>query len=377
MEQIFTIIIWAAILQGILLGILFITSKQYISFSNKLLGFFMLALMAEAIPIFLPFSAILGYPIDYYFELPDTKILFPLLFIHYVLEKLGVTENYKKFIQVNYVLAFAIISISFFNVLTFIIAGKTIKDLFSIAFIETVFLSQQTYAFVLSIIGLIIALKETNNYKKIISNNYSDLDLLSISWLWRFIGLLVPAVLMWGAELVRIFIGFYRGEFTSWDFVDVTWGLLIIFIYFVSYQAFKHKDLFEAITAKPVSKTGPEEAHVNPEGPLEKPLINCMEADRLFLKSDLTIYDVAMNIDSTTRKVSNCINDCFGFNFSEWVNRYRVEEVKKRFEENSTDYLTIEAIGQESGFKSRSALYTAFTKYTGHSPAKFRKIDLS
>jgi AraC-like DNA-binding protein len=120
-----------------------------------------------------------------------------------------------------------------------------------------------------------------------------------------------------------------------------------------------------------------EEDDVKQIGELEEPLKKCMEEERMFIKSDLTIYDVAKKIDSTTRKVSNCINDCFGSNFSEWVNRYRVEEVKSRFEDNATDLLTIEAIGQESGFKSRSALYTAFTKFTGHSPAKFRKIDLS
>ena len=135
MGQIFTIIIWAAILQGILLGILFLTTKQYKSFSNKLLGLFQLSLMAEAIPLFLPITTIFGYPIDYYFELPDTKILFPLLFLHYVLEKLGVTKKYKKFILVNYVLAFAIISISFFNVLLFTTTGQTIRDLFSFEFI--------------------------------------------------------------------------------------------------------------------------------------------------------------------------------------------------------------------------------------------------
>lgn len=377
MEQIFTVVIWAAILQGILLGILFLTTKQYKSFSNKLLGLFLLSLMAEAIELFLPFTTIFGYPFNYYFGFPDTKILFSLLFIHYVLEKLGATKKYKKFVRVNYVLAFAIISISFFNILFFITTGQTIRDLFSFEFIETVFLSQQTYAFILSFAGIIIALIETRKYKKLVSNNYSDLDMLSISWLWLFIGLLIPATVLWGAELVRIYIGFYKGEFTSWDFVEAIWGLLIIFIYFVSYQAYKHKDLFDAINAMPLSKTIIDEDDVKQVGELEEPLINCMEEERMFLKSDLTIYDVAKKIDSTTRKVSNCINDCFGYNFSEWVNRYRVEEVKSRFEDNATDFLTIEAIGQESGFKSRSALYTAFTKFTGHSPAKFRKIDLS
>ena len=239
-------------------------------------------------------------------------------------------KNTKNFILVNYVLAFTIISISFVNVLFFTTTGQTIRDVFSFEFIETVFLSQQTYAFILSFAGLVIALTETNKYKKLVSNNYSDLDMLSISWLWRFIGLLIPATVLWGAELVRIYIGYYAGEFTSWDFVEAIWGLLIIFIYFVSYQAYKHKDLFDAINATSLPQTIIEEDDVKQVGELEEPLRNCMEEDKMFLKSDLTIYDVAKKIDSTTRKVSNCINDCFGSNFSEWVNRYKCRDLMKK-----------------------------------------------
>ena len=83
------------------------------------------------------------------------------------------------------------------------------------------------------------------------------------------------------------------------------------------------------------------------------------------------------HIGASTKKVSACINNCFGSNFSEWVNKYRVEEAKIRIDHIDNNYLTIEAIGQDSGFKSRSAMYTAFNKFTGESPAKLRSATLS
>lgn len=376
MDDVLNIIIWLAILQGVLLGVLFLSSKKYNSFSNKLLGGFLLALMVEAIVIFIPFGSIFGYSINHYFEVPETKILFPLFFLHYVLEKIGKSDHFKNYLRFNYGIALIVVLFTLINMSIFIFSGNTIYDFFSFDFIENIFLGQQTYAFLLSFSGITIAIIETNEYKKIVSNNYSDFDLLEISWLWRFIALLVPATLLWGAELTRIFIGFYQGHLTSWNFVEATWAVLIVFIYFVSYQAFKHQDFFAKVNINlEVLITKGDETISSRE--LEEHLLNSMTSAKLFLQSDLSIYEVAKQIDSSTRKVSNCINENFGYNFSEWVNRFRVDEVKMRFEERSSNYLTIEAIGQESGFKSRSAMYSAFSKFTGQSPAKFRKTDLS
>ena len=99
-----------------------------------------------------------------------------------------------------------------------------------------------------------------------------------------------------------------------------------------------------------------------------------MEQDKLFLKVDLTINELAMAVGGSPKKVSACVNKAFGTNFSEWVNRYRVEEVKEKINSPKNDHLTIEAIGQDSGFKSRSAMYAAFKKFTGESPASLRQL---
>jgi AraC-like DNA-binding protein len=199
------------------------------------------------------------------------------------------------------------------------------------------------------------------------------MDLLSINWLWRFIFLLVPASLLWGAELTRIFIGFYTGKFTSWDFVDLTWGILTIFIYVVSYMAFRQKDLFEDAIAPIQLSDSSLVTEGESDSVLEAKLTQAMVQDQLYLQPDLTIHDVARAVNVSTRKASNCINRCFDANFSEWVNKYRISEVKEKFVDGGSQHYTIEAIGQEAGFKSRSAMYAAFNKFTAH----FRNIQPS
>ena len=62
-----------------------------------------------------------------------------------------------------------------------------------------------------------------------------------------------------------------------------------------------------------------------------------------------------------------------GYNFNEWVNGYRVERALEIIRTDRENKLSIEGIGSDSGFKSRSAMYAAFKKKLGHSPGHYRK----
>jgi len=129
MEIIITTLIWAAVFQGFLLGFMFIFSKKHRSFSNKLLGLFLIIFLFGAISDLIPFDFIGKYAIGDLFATPEVKWLFPVLFLHYVLEKIGRTAHLKKFLFGNYIIAFGLISITVINVILFLLFGKSIRDL--------------------------------------------------------------------------------------------------------------------------------------------------------------------------------------------------------------------------------------------------------
>lgn len=339
--------------------------------SNTLLGLFIISLLIEPIGIFLPYDSIYDYSLIDYFSIPETKILFPILFLHYVLSKLGVASKYAVFLKINYLLASIILSITIINLLLFVITDQALIGYISYETLELIHISQLTYGFLLAVVILIISLIEISRYKKLIEDGYSDLGLLSIAWLWRFILMLFPAVILWGAETVRVYICYFTGKCTTWNFVTVTWGIVAILIYYVSYKAYRKKDLLEGLRPIPDLPIT-NENHGRDQSELAEKLTQAMAVSKLYLKEDLTIYDLAKEVESTIRKVSNCINTNFDSNFSEWVNQYRVEEVKLRFQTKDAKNLTIEAIGQDAGFKSRSAMYAAFKRFTGRSPAYFK-----
>jgi AraC-like DNA-binding protein len=56
----------------------------------------------------------------------------------------------------------------------------------------------------------------------------------------------------------------------------------------------------------------------------------------------------------------------------DFINRYRVKEAQRLMEKPTMRHLTVEEIGYEAGFRSRSGFYGAFKRETGHSPAESR-----
>jgi len=372
MEKIVDTLLWAAILQGLLLGLLYIFSRKHSSLANKLLGFFLLAFVLEALTN-VSVDKIGEYSVNGYFTLLEAKLLLPVLFLHYVLEKLGRASKYRSFLKIHYVFAFGFLSITFLNILLFLLKGKNIYQLFDFHDIEMVFMFMQYYAFFLTLAAIAISMREILKYTSLIKNTYSDMDMLQIRWLWYLIWGLVPIVLVWGLELIRI----ANGGTGSSTFSSLTWLLLIAFIYFISFRAYQQKNLFEDIVQRSEEK-GKEDFSTKKSDPQEhlklgKELTSYMKSSEIYLQNSLTLYELSRAINIPPRLISACINQNFRNNFAEWVNSFRVEAAMSKLKDPSFSHLSVEGIGLESGFTSRSAMYSAFKKQTGHSPGHFRK----
>ena len=96
-----------------------------------------------------------------------------------------------------------------------------------------------------------------------------------------------------------------------------------------------------------------------------------VEDQMIYKESNLKLPMVAERIMTSPHRLSQYLNDNLNKSFAQYINEYRVEAAKKLILENDT--LTLEGIGYEVGFNSRSTFYTAFKKYTGKTPAAFKK----
>ena len=94
-----------------------------------------------------------------------------------------------------------------------------------------------------------------------------------------------------------------------------------------------------------------------------------MEAEKIFLDSDLRLPTLAAQLGISSHQLSQAINEQFGCSFSEWVNRYRVEHACHLL---SGPDVTSKEAGYQSGFNSLSTFYKVFKETKGMTPSEFR-----
>lgn len=96
-------------------------------------------------------------------------------------------------------------------------------------------------------------------------------------------------------------------------------------------------------------------------------------AQDYYLGKTVSLKGLAALLEVNPNYLSKIINSGTGMNFNDFINRYRVEEAKKRLHNKDYSHLTVEAIGASVGFTSKSTFYAAFKKHVGESPSVFMK----
>jgi AraC-like DNA-binding protein len=92
----------------------------------------------------------------------------------------------------------------------------------------------------------------------------------------------------------------------------------------------------------------------------------------LFLDPHCNINTIASAIEMTPKKISDCVKSNTDGNFPDHINQMRVQKSKKYLSNSDYHFYTIESIGLECGFNSKSAFYTSFKKFTNQTPTEFR-----
>ncbi len=93
-----------------------------------------------------------------------------------------------------------------------------------------------------------------------------------------------------------------------------------------------------------------------------------------FLNPDLSLRELATQIEVHPNHLSWLLNNNFGKNYNEFINKYRIEAFKLNAKASKNANLTIEGLAYESGFNSKTVFNTYFKKETGLTPKQFLKL---
>ncbi len=100
-------------------------------------------------------------------------------------------------------------------------------------------------------------------------------------------------------------------------------------------------------------------------------LQDVMARKRLFADEEISLAQVAEEVDITPHQLSQVINERLNMNFNTFINQYRIDEAQKlliRDPERS-----VISVAYDVGFNSKSSFYDAFSRYTGVTPQAYRK----
>ena len=103
-----------------------------------------------------------------------------------------------------------------------------------------------------------------------------------------------------------------------------------------------------------------------------KKLLVFMEEKKPYLNEDCTIQCISEQIGISVHHLSNILNQRFDTNFPDFINQYRINEAQKIINSSLSDKMTLEAIGYECGFGSKSSFNKAFKKLTNLTPSEYR-----
>ena len=226
---------------------------------------------------------------------------------------------------------------------------------------------------------LVAAFLHYRNYKNSIKQQLSFDVKAKMQWVnWILFG----AVILWLVAL----IGFL---YNSWTASELTLlydyyvlSFLAIYLFTLAYLAFTRTDLFynKIQELKPhkisaidlIEQVDQNNSDDNDDGLLEK-LKSIMGEQKPYLDPYLNINKLAEVTGIPQYKISKLLNNNLGLNFYDFINGYRIEDVKFKLKSGQADNYSILGIATDSGFNSKASFNRVFKKMTGQTPSQFLK----
>ena len=239
-------------------------------------------------------------------------------------------------------------------------------------------------------------LRKLFRHRRNIVANYSYKEKISLNWLFAFV------ILYLCYFAFEIFIYLFPVLLVS----ETTYfSIVSLHIFVVGIWGLRQKDIYLTPKVKPLIisqlQNNPPIEQVIPES-VEKKLSNdnkknieiikkhellsdsqkkelaeriavLMEQEKVYLRAELSLDEMAEMLFIHKNYVSYVINDVFNVNFYNYINNYRIQEAKRMLADPQYNNLSIEGIAKSCGYKSRNVFYPVFKKFEGITPMEFKK----
>lgn len=360
-------------IQGfIFIGITFFMRKR-IERTVLFLNLFILFLSLNNLQSWFLESKLIEDPLGYHWSIPWYIMIVPM-FYSFLLHYLNIERKRKTLLNVSFLL----FTIACFIKLSLVWAIR--EDKIKPIVLENYTIFEDCFVLLYSI-GLYVLCIYTLKKQQRLFESILSFD--NLKWVRRFLRLGGGIFILWG---IAVYLNIFSETIKAPDSYYPLRLLSSILIYWVGYQGFFQyvvlkerialRELFESTSYSHAGE------HKNTQGG-NRQKISFVQVDeyvlqnKSYLNPQLSLESLAQELNIGLSTLSKLINDQGRSNFSDYVNRYRIEEAKSALTNLEYANYTIVAIGLECGFNSKSAFYTAFKKEVGISPTAFRNQELA
>lgn len=207
-------------------------------------------------------------------------------------------------------------------------------------------------------IGMLI-LMWIRSHSVALENQYAQVRYRKLNWVKWFIYVSITCELLKFLNTIQ----------TSHTLYTVLGVFNIVLIYWISFKGIQQRRVAALVTHKATYHylmTKLEASQL-----LDK-LNNYIENSKCYVNDKLTIIDLAEAIHVHPKRISYAINSIKGMHFNGYINFFRVGYAKKLLKSTAIEQLSIEGIGMEAGFHSKTTFYSAFKSFEGVTPAKYK-----
>ncbi len=99
-----------------------------------------------------------------------------------------------------------------------------------------------------------------------------------------------------------------------------------------------------------------------------------IQNQNLHLKPRVTLKEIADQLSTNTKYLSQVVNHQTNMNFQTFINTYRIKEAKKMIDQKQHEHLTFFGIALQCGFKNKSTFYKVFKELTNLTPKEYAEM---
>ena len=364
----------ALVVQGFVLsGLLFYSSKTIIS--NRYLGALIFIVSESTLIMELDYSGIWAqHPwlrlVVMHFDLAAGPIIY--LYVQSLIFNINklTWKCQLNFLPLLLEMKYKIIYLLY---ITHILSIPFIQHIYFLTFIQQMLFGGFPLTTTVAIISVfaysIITYRDIDKYSKqtLLSTN----KIKELKWVKNLLRFIFVFIAIWIFSFI-VNTAFAYSIMSLWDHY-ILYIPAIVMVYLLGMAAYSRQNQMLAhekaeCIQKPIKIyfTGDEALNY------KRQLTHLMISDRIFLNPLLKVDDVAVSIAISPKGLSHLLNHYMDKNFNDFVNEFRVEEVKKRLSDPAHHHFTIAAIAFDCGFNSLPTFQRVFKQLTGTTPSSYQ-----